>query len=150
MMRGLGLEEDLRKLFHFAQMEAFFDKRPPTYYHLTIEFMSTLQVKKESKWVSYLGDILVGQCVEREGSPGFLNECFGCPPCPNHQSFYEGGGFNQQEWWSSLVNDGTERAVYVPSASKGTAIRNPVMKYLEKIVSNTILGRFEGGSVGEK
>jgi len=48
------------------------------------------------------------------------------------------------------VEDGTEPPEYIPSSSKGTAIRNPVMRYLEKIVSNTILGRFESGAVGEK
>jgi len=149
-MTGLGIEADLRRMFRLRNMEEFFDKRPPTYQALTAEFLSTLQVKKNRNGYPISIPFQLDNQWRSKVLVDTLNGYMGCPSFHFHNHFYAGGSFNQQNWWNKLVNNGTELPDYIPSASKGTAIRNPVMRYLEKIVSNIVLGRYEGGSVGEK
>jgi len=86
-MEGLGIEGDLRTLFRRVEMEEFFDKRPPTYLHLTAEFMNTLEVHRDRNKFPIAITFQLNNEMWEKIPVNELNRFFGCPIMRGHQNF---------------------------------------------------------------
>uniref|UniRef100_A0A803MRY6 Arabidopsis retrotransposon Orf1 C-terminal domain-containing protein n=1 Tax=Chenopodium quinoa TaxID=63459 RepID=A0A803MRY6_CHEQI len=138
-LRALRIEEDVCWLFTNVGWGDFLMKRYPTYKRITLEFLSSLKAVTHSAEGCGEGSITF-QLYNEEHTWTLtkFNEVLGLPN--------EGPRLTSKYWyadpiWRTLTDD----REYDSNNSPGNHIRHPALRYVQRLLSCTVFGRYEGG-----
>ncbi|XP_020273363.1 uncharacterized protein LOC109848329 [Asparagus officinalis] len=142
----LGLKENIYNLFNGIGWGEFVTLHRPTYRRLTLEFLSSLVVDANDS-------VAGGRLIFR-----FFNKCYVISMAKFNRLLSlpeQGLRKPPREWdpatfWRAITCEREGRAnvrPYEPSKNKASQIYNPVFRYLQRLMANTIFGRGESVSV---
>uniref|UniRef100_A0A803N511 Arabidopsis retrotransposon Orf1 C-terminal domain-containing protein n=1 Tax=Chenopodium quinoa TaxID=63459 RepID=A0A803N511_CHEQI len=138
-LRALRIEEDVCWLFTNVGWGDFLMKRYPTYKRIKLEFLSSLKAVTHSAEGCGEGSITF-QLYNEEHTWTLtkFNEVLGLPN--------EGPRLTSKYWsadpiWRTLTDD----REYDSNNSPGNHIRHPSLRYVQRLLSCTVFGRYEGG-----
>uniref|UniRef100_A0A803MK17 Arabidopsis retrotransposon Orf1 C-terminal domain-containing protein n=2 Tax=Chenopodium quinoa TaxID=63459 RepID=A0A803MK17_CHEQI len=138
-LRALRIEEDVCWLFTNVGWGDFLMKRYPTYKRITLEFLSSLKAVTHSAEGCGEGSITF-QLYNEEHTWTLtkFNEVLGLPN--------EGPRLTSKYWsadpiWRTLTDD----REYDSNNSPGNHIRHHALRYVQRLLSCTVFGRYEGG-----
>lgn len=133
-------------------MEEFYEKifpenrRLETSEGLTLEFMSTVRVNKIGEFPTSMSFCLGGE--RRAMTTAIVNQALGTPRRADRGNFMKKSRYDATSFWESITNGGlTPVPVYGLRHAKASFIRNPAIRYVEKILSQTLFARSEGGAI---
>ncbi|KAL6526911.1 hypothetical protein OROGR_016001 [Orobanche gracilis] len=143
-MNVMGIKEDVMKLLERIGWAWMMTQKWATYRSLTLEFFSTLVVRHDP--ISHEPSALIFRLNNQDRRLTILE-------LENIYHLKTGGEyhvnrFKCENYWRSMVEfPGSGPQYYVPKAAKGSSLRNPVLRYLHKVITNTIYGRKETGPI---
>ncbi|KAL8459692.1 hypothetical protein ACS0TY_036983 [Phlomoides rotata] len=147
-MNGMGIEGDIFYMLRRCQVRWFFNMTHTTYIPLVLEFLTSLRVERapgSNYPVAFT--FRLGNRERRMTTPA-LNGMFGCPRGEGGSLFMKKETYNQITFWRELTD--APHLVpdpYSPSTSRPSAIRNPSMRYMERILAHSVFARAEAASV---
>ncbi|KAL6529099.1 hypothetical protein OROHE_014843 [Orobanche hederae] len=143
-MTIMGIKDDVMKFLKRVRWDWTMTQKWPTYTCLTLEFLSTLTVRR---------DLITREPTEIVFHLNNQDELLSVKALENiyhmrHNEDYTINRFACETYWRAMVEyPGFESWPYVPKSAKGSNIRNPVLRYLHKIIASTIYGRKEMGPI---
>jgi len=150
MLRSIGLRDNLHELLEVVGWVEFMTLDKPVYKHLCWEFLSSLKVD----WITPYQHRPVRiqfRFFNRFFEPNLTE--FGRRLHLPHGGVWAVGheNFNVQEFWCEITYDMCTLVIdnhgfYVPysaDGSKATSICNPTLRYLHRLIVNTIFPRHE-------
>ena len=143
-LQTLGIMEDFWKLCDVGDgngLVYMFQRKWPSFRKYTLEFLSSLKVTKDRRQNFPLSiDFRLGNrwhSLTMEELSGIFH-CF--DPNPEEDNEYE-----FSEVWGAMTNEQEHAAGYAKSSS----IRNPVLRYLHRAMTQLMFARIDGGSVSQ-
>ncbi|KAL6506209.1 hypothetical protein OROGR_024390 [Orobanche gracilis] len=143
-MNAMGIKDDVMKLLEKIGWAWTMTQKWATYRSLTLEFFSTLVIRHDP--ISHEPSALIFR-LNNQDRRLTIQEL-------ENVYYLKTGGeyhvnqFKCENYWRSMVEyPGSGRQYYVPKAAKGSSLRNPVLRYLHKVIANTIYGRKETGLI---
>lgn len=146
-LNSLGLRVDVLRMFRRAGMGDSINHREDTFRSLTIEFLSTVDVSVTDGLHVIAGRIsfrVLGE--DRELDLTQFNEIFGMPPAKILRFRTIPSNWNPNELWATI----TGSPEYTPGTSKGTHIRNPNIRYAQRVLACGFFGRDDSINVPRK
>ncbi|KAL6509608.1 hypothetical protein OROGR_022918 [Orobanche gracilis] len=143
-MNAMGIKDDVMKLLEKIEWAWMMTQKWATYRSLTLEFFSTLVVRHDP--ISHEPSALIFRLNNQDRR-------LTIPELENVYHLKTGGEyhvnrFKCENYWRSMVEyPGSGPRYYVPKAAKGSSLRNSVLRYLHKVIANTIYGRKETESI---
>ncbi|KAL6499815.1 hypothetical protein OROGR_027725 [Orobanche gracilis] len=143
-MDAMGIKDDVMKLLEKIGWAWMMTQKWVTYRSLTLEFFSTLVVRHDP--ITHEPSALIFR-INNQDRRLTIQEL------ENIYHLKTGGEyhvnrFKCENYWRSMVEyPGSRPRYYVPKATKGSSLRNPVLRYLHKVIANTIYGRKETGPI---
>jgi len=112
----------------------------PTYFHVTAEVVCSFEMVKDPLGYPYQCTFQLGGVSRRWTSEDF-NELF---EMPLGISRLENGAFNANRFWREITG---EIGDYKIRQARASSIKNPVLRYTDRVLSNTLFARSEGSVV---
>ncbi|KAL6529445.1 hypothetical protein OROGR_015068 [Orobanche gracilis] len=143
-MNTMGIKDDVMKFLERIGWAWMMTQKWVTYRSLTLEFFSTLVVRHDP--ISHEPSALIFRLnnQDRRLTIQELENVYHLKTGGE----YHVNRFKCENYWRSMVEyPGSGPRYYVPKAAKGSSLRNPVLRYLHKVIANTIYGRKEIGPI---
>ncbi|KAL6534869.1 hypothetical protein OROGR_013544 [Orobanche gracilis] len=143
-MSAMGIKDDVMKLLERIGWAWMMKQKWATYRSLTLEFFSTLVIRHDP--ISHDPSAIMFR-LNNQDRRLTIQEL------ENIYHLKTGGEYHVnrykcENYWRSMVEfPGSGPRYYVPKAAKGSSLRNPVLRYLHKVIANTIYGRKETGPI---
>ncbi|KAL6532145.1 hypothetical protein OROGR_014115 [Orobanche gracilis] len=143
-MNAIGIKDDVMKFLERIGWAWMMTRKWVTYRSLTLEFFSTLVVRHDP--ISHEPSALIFRLnnQDRRLTIQELENVYHLKTGGE----YHVNRFKCENYWRSMVEfPGNGSRYYVPKAAKGSSLRNQVLRYLHKVIANTICGRKETGPI---
>ncbi|KAL6509126.1 hypothetical protein OROGR_023233 [Orobanche gracilis] len=143
-MEAMGIKEDVTKLFDRAGWSDMMGEKWETYRSITLEFLATLTVKRDEHTRQPTDIIFRMKNEPRNLSIKELEKIYGVKRKGNYFINRE----QCEDYWRAMVEyPGSESRPYIAKSAKGSSLRNPVLRYIHRVIACTIFGRKETGPI---
>lgn len=147
-LTDLGLKIEVDRMFHVLGMLEFMSLEAPTYEHITLEFLSTLEIQLEKWWINTtryyyntLRFLLFNNYCELS-----VNELAGILRLPLYGPGAVPDGFCLKDFWTAI----TGRTDYTSKGAKASGIQNTCFRYAQKGLAYTLFGRCDRMGVADQ
>ncbi|KAL6580596.1 hypothetical protein OROMI_008620 [Orobanche minor] len=144
VMNEMGITEDVGRLLERVQLKCLLEKKWPTYRCLTLEFLSIFKLERDThnQWPVKISFRLGNQ--RRSLDMATLVRIFKVPRRGTHS-------FERQtlevSYRALVERPGSGPRNFEARKAKSSMIRNPVMRYVHRIIASSFFARAETGTV---
>ncbi|KAL6520638.1 hypothetical protein OROMI_032198 [Orobanche minor] len=144
VMNEMGITDDVGRLLERVQLKWLLEKKWPTYRCLTLEFLSTFKLVRDThnQWPEAIKFRLVNR--RRRLDMSTLLRIFEIPSRGTKSLERQA---LEVSWRALVERPGSGRRNFEARKAKSSMIRNPVMRYVHRIIASSIFARAETGTV---